>query len=47
MAAPEQLEEIVSYLHGMMANANDQIVSVALDTVGVLAERYSCLPRVR
>ena len=39
---PEQLEEIVSYLHGMMANANDQIVSVALDTVGVLLERYSC-----
>ena len=41
---PEQLEEIVSYLHGMMANANDQIVSVALDTVGVLLERYSCYP---
>lgn len=35
---PEQLEEIVSYLHGMMANANDQIVSVALDTVGVLLD---------
>ena len=28
----------------MMANANDQIVSVALDTVGVLLERYSCYP---
>lgn len=44
MAAAGTAGEIVSYLHGMMANANDQIVSVALDTVGVLLERYSCYP---
>ena len=39
---PEQLEEIIKYLKGMMANPNDQIVSVALDTVGILLEYYSC-----
>lgn len=39
---PEQLEEIISYLKGLMANPNDQIVSVALDTVGILLEYSGC-----
>mgnify|MGYP000305562249 CR=1 FL=1 len=39
---PEQLEEVLSYLRGLMANANDRVVSVALDTVGVLTEYYPC-----
>ena len=37
---PEQLEEVLTYLRGLMANANDRVVSVALDTVGVLTEYY-------
>lgn len=39
---PEQLEEVLSSLRGLMANANDRVVSVALDTVGVLIECYPC-----
>lgn len=39
---PEQLEEIVIYLKDLMASPNDRIVSVALDTVGVLLEYYPC-----
>lgn len=41
---PAQLEEIIMYLKGLMASPNDQIVSVALDTVGILLECYSCYP---
>ena len=37
---PEQLEEVLTYLRGLMANANDRVVSVALDTVGILTEYY-------
>jgi len=39
---PEQLEEILNYLRGLMASPNDRIVSVALDTVGILLECYPC-----
>ena len=39
---PAQLEEIISHLNGLMASPNDQIVSVALDTVGILLECYPC-----
>lgn len=39
---PEQLEEILTYLRGLMASPNDRIVSVALDTVGILLECYPC-----
>lgn len=39
---PEQLEEIIQYLKSLMASPNDQIVSVALDTVGILLEYYGC-----
>ena len=38
----EQLEEIISHLKSLMASPNDQIVSVALDTVGILLECYGC-----
>ncbi len=37
---PEQLREIIVYLKGMMASPNERIVSVALDTVGILLECY-------
>ena len=39
---PEQLDEILVYLNGLMASPNDRIVSVALDTVGILLECYPC-----
>lgn len=38
----EQLDEILGYLSGLMASPNDRIVSVALDTVGILLECYPC-----
>lgn len=39
---PEQLDEIIVYIKALMASANDRIVSVALDTVGILLECYPC-----
>ncbi|MEG0987583.1 MAG: cytidyltransferase-related domain protein [Clostridium sp.] len=39
---PEQLDEILLFIDGLMASSNDQIVSVALDTVGILIECYPC-----
>lgn len=39
---PEQLEEIIRYLKALMANPNDPVVSVALDTVGILLESGGC-----
>lgn len=42
MAADEQLDEILVYLSSLMASPNDRIVSVALDTVGILLECYPC-----
>lgn len=39
---PEQLDEILIYIRSLMASPNDRIVSVALDTVGVLLECYPC-----
>lgn len=39
---PDQLGEILYYLRGLMASPNDRIVSVALDTVGILLECYPC-----
>ena len=35
---PAQLEEIYLYLETLMSNASDRVVSVALDTVGVIIE---------
>lgn len=37
---PEQLDEIFSYLRGLLASPDDRIVSMALDTAGVLLEHY-------
>lgn len=37
---PEQLDEIFSYLRGLLASPDDRIVSMALDTAGVLLEYY-------
>lgn len=39
---PEQLEESLLLIEGLMASPNDQIASVALDTVGILVECYPC-----
>lgn len=39
---PEQLDEILLFIEGLMASPNDQIASVALDTVGILVECYPC-----
>ena len=36
--------DLTATMRGLMANANEQIVSVALDTVGVLLECYSRYP---
>lgn len=38
---PEQLDDLVERLHTLLASANEQVVSVALDTIGVLLECYS------
>lgn len=38
---PEQLDDIIERLHILLANGNERIVSVALDTLGVLLECYS------
>lgn len=41
---PEQLDDLIERLHILLASANEQIVSVALDTLGVLLECYSRYP---
>lgn len=41
---PEQLDDLIERLHLLLANGNEQIVSVALDTLGVLLECYSRYP---
>ena len=41
---PEQLDDLIERLHILLANANERIVSVALDTLGVLLECYSRYP---
>lgn len=41
---PEQLDDLVERLHILLANANERVVSVALDTLGVLLECYSRYP---
>lgn len=41
---PEQLDDLIERLHILLANANERIVSVALDTLGVLLENYSRYP---
>ena len=38
---PEQLDDMIERLHILLANGNERIVSVALDTLGVLLECYS------
>lgn len=39
---PDQLDEIMLFLNELMASPNERIVSVALDTIGVLLASYSC-----
>lgn len=41
---PAQLEEVVMHLTGLMASSNERIVSVALDTIGVL---ITCYPQYK
>ena len=41
---PEQLDDLIERLHILLANGNERIVSVALDTLGVLLECYSRYP---
>ncbi|MCI8512615.1 MAG: cytidyltransferase-related domain protein [Lachnospiraceae bacterium] len=41
---PEQLDDLIERLHTLLANGNERIVSVALDTLGVLLECYACYP---
>lgn len=41
---PEQLDDLIERLHILLANGNEKIVSVALDTLGVLLECYSRYP---
>lgn len=41
---PEQLDDLIERLHILLANGNEQIVSVALDTLGVLLECYARYP---
>lgn len=41
---PEQLDDIIARLHTLLANGNERVVSVALDTLGVLLECYSRYP---
>lgn len=41
---PEQLDDVIERLHILLANGNEQIVSVALDTLGVLLECYARYP---
>ena len=41
MLPPEQLDDMIERLHILLANGNERIVSVALDTLGVLLECYS------
>ena len=38
---PEQLDDLIERLHILLANANERVVSVALDTLGVLLECYA------
>ena len=37
---PEQLDEMIGSLEGLMASPSDQVTSVALDTVGTILEHY-------
>lgn len=37
---PAQLDELLLFLEGLMASPNERIVSVTLDTVGILLEGY-------
>ena len=41
---PEQLDDLIERLHILLANANERIVSVALDTLGILLECYARYP---
>lgn len=41
---PEQLDDIIERLHILLANGNERIVSVALDTLGIILECYSRYP---
>ncbi len=41
---PEQLDDLIERLHILLANGNEQIVSVALDTLGILLECYAVYP---
>lgn len=41
---PEQLDDLIERLHILLANGNERIVSVALDTLGILLECYSRYP---
>ena len=41
---PEQLDDLIERLHVLLASANERIVSVALDTLGVLLECYARYP---
>ncbi len=41
---PEQLDDLIERLHILLANGNERIVSVALDTLGVLLECYARYP---
>ncbi len=41
---PEQLDDLIDRLHILLANSNERIISVALDTLGVLLECYSPYP---
>ena len=41
---PEQLDDLIKRLHTLLANGNERVVSVALDTLGVLLECYSRYP---
>ena len=41
---PEQLDEVIAHLKAMLASGNDRIVSVALDTIGILVECYPAYP---
>ena len=41
---PEQLDDLIKRLHTLLANGNERVVSVSLDTLGVLLECYSRYP---
>ena len=37
---PKELEEILRYIRGLLANPNDRVVSYALDTIGVMLRHH-------